>query len=110
MNRTNFSLGLQQFPNKYIDINQLTDIQQIICYLILYNLSNEAITKLIHHLNYGVYKNISKKSIERHLEILKQKFAVHSKVELIDLLIKNHYYRYIPKIIVDGLANNNSTL
>jgi hypothetical protein len=104
LNITNFKLGLQHNPKKHLHPDQLTEIQQIICYLILYNLSNEVIAKLMQHLNIEKYKNISKKHIERHLDILKQKLEVHSKVELIDLLISNHFYRYIPEIVIKNLS------
>lgn len=109
LNRTNFKLGLQQMPTKRLCPDQLTEIQQIICYLILYNLSNEAIAKLMQHLNHDKYKNISKKHIERHLDILKNQLEVHSRVELIDLLITNHYYRHIPEIIIAGLSINHKS-
>jgi hypothetical protein len=107
LNRTNFKLGLQQTSKKHLSLDQLTEIQQIICYFILYNLSNEVIAKLMQHLNNDKYKNITKKHIERHLDILKNKLEVHSKVELIDLLIANHYYRHIPEIIITGLSVSN---
>lgn len=63
----------------------------------------------MQHLNNDKYKNITKKHIERHLDILKNKLEVHSKVELIDLLIANHYYRHIPEIIIAGLSNSNKS-
>lgn len=111
LQRTNFKMGIKS-NKRPVNFNKLTQIQKVICYLIMYNLSNEAIAKLLNHLYRDTQDsknhNLSKKYIERHIERLKEILQVHSKVEMIDLLISNNYYRQIPDVIMNGLLQHDN--